>query len=67
MPENALFQTVSETGTIIGMYAAIGVAISRHRLYDIDILINRTLVYTSLTVSLAAVVSTLAIAAHFNR
>ena len=46
---NAVFLATSE-----GIIVAIGIAILRYRLYDIDLLINRTLVYGPLTVALVA-------------
>jgi hypothetical protein len=50
---DALF-TVSILG-FGGVPVAIGFAVLRYRLYDIDIIINRTLVYGSLTATLVAI------------
>jgi signal transduction histidine kinase len=46
--------TVALVVALTAVPLAIGVAVMRYRLYEIDRLINRTLVYTSLTAGLAA-------------
>jgi len=52
--ERKLLQVV-QMSTLLLIPAAAGIAILRHRLYDVDLLIKRTVVYGSLSAILAAI------------
>jgi len=54
-PSNSLISTVGFSLGFLMLPLGAGVGVLRYRLYDIDLIINRTLVYGTLTATLAAI------------
>jgi class 3 adenylate cyclase len=52
--ENRLLDAIAVALLFSAMYAAIGIAVLRHRLYDIDLLLTRTVAYGLLTAAFTA-------------